>query len=70
MAYKSAASGTAATLLILVLLVIALLYPFALIWSLNLLFNLTIAYTWQTWLAALLLSGPVIRSGSSSSSKR
>lgn len=42
---------------IVVLLVIALiiLFPFAAIWALNTLFGLSIAYTFWTWLAAVVL---------------
>lgn len=32
--------------------------PLATIWSLNTLFALSIAYTWQTWLAAQILLTP------------
>ena len=31
--------------------------PLLMIWSLNTLFALGIAYTWQTWVAALLIFG-------------
>ena len=32
--------------------VLVVLYPLALIWSLDTLFTMSIPYTWQTWLAA------------------
>ena len=53
-----------------VLLVVALIVlgPLAAIWSLNTLFHTNIDYTWQTWLAALVLGGAV-RSTVYSSSK-
>ena len=35
-------------------------FPLALIWSLNTLFNLHIAYTFWTWLATICLSGPFL----------
>lgn len=43
--------------LLLALLVVAaiIIIPFAGIWALNTLFALAIAYTWKTWLAALIL---------------
>ena len=47
-------SNTAVLLLIVVLLLIAIA-PLALIWALNTLFSLSIAFTVKTWLAALLL---------------
>ena len=43
------------------------LVPLGVIWSLNLLFGLSIAYNLHTWFAALLLSGIV--SGSRASTK-
>ncbi len=36
--------------------------PLALLWSLNTLFGLGIAYTLKTWVAALLLGGTVASS--------
>lgn len=53
----------------LVLIVLAVcfvaLFPFIVIWSLNTLFNLGLLYTWQTWLASLILtsvvSGSIVR---------
>jgi hypothetical protein len=36
--------------------------PIAIIWALNTLFGLSIAYTFYTWLATLVLSGPFISS--------
>lgn len=43
------------TLVGLVLIAIFLLGPFALIWALNTLFGLAIAYSLSTWLASFLL---------------
>lgn len=43
------------------------LVPLGVIWSLNLLFGLSIPYTLQTWFAALLLSSIV--NGNRSTSK-
>jgi hypothetical protein len=43
-----------ALLILLVLLVI--FGPLSIVWALNTLFALGIAYTWKTWLAILLLS--------------
>jgi hypothetical protein len=44
---------------LLIVLVIALFvfYPIAVIWSLNLLFGLTIPYTFSTWCATTLIVG-------------
>lgn len=44
-----------ALLLIVILIVGFILGPLAVIWALNLLFGLTIAYTFYTWLAVLVL---------------
>jgi hypothetical protein len=41
------------------LIVIALLSPFITIWSLNTLFGLAIAYTFETWAAAGVLNALV-----------
>jgi hypothetical protein len=49
-----------ATFVFVVLLVLALfaLAPFAIIWALNTLFSaLVIPYTFETWLATIVLSG-------------
>ena len=45
--------------LIIAVLAVVILSPLAVVWALNTLFGLTIAYTWQTWLAVLLLAGVV-----------
>jgi len=42
--------------------------PLAVIWALNTLFGLTIAYTFKTWLAALMLAG-IVGGTSKASSK-
>lgn len=39
-----------------IVIIVALLVPFAGIWALNTLFGLGILYTFKTWLAALVLS--------------
>lgn len=43
-------------LLIVVLLLIVALAPFATIWSMNTLFSLSIEYTFWTWLATVWIS--------------
>lgn len=43
--------------------------PLAIIWSINTLFAIGIAYTFKTWLAALVL-GAVVGGGSSSSKSK
>lgn len=42
-------------LIVLALFALIVLSPFLFVWSLNTLFGLTIAYTFKTWLAALIL---------------
>lgn len=42
-------------LLIMFIIAIVVLGPIAVIWSLNLLFGLSIAYTFYTWLAVVVL---------------
>jgi hypothetical protein len=37
--------------------VLVVLSPLAVVWSLNTLFAMGIAYTWQTWLAVMVLAG-------------
>jgi hypothetical protein len=50
-------------LIIVVILCILIFFgPFATIWALNTLFSLSIAYTFKTWLAALVLGSIVSRS--------
>jgi sterol desaturase/sphingolipid hydroxylase (fatty acid hydroxylase superfamily) len=44
------------TLGVLALTVAIILWPFAVIWSINLLFSQHIPYTFATWLATLILS--------------
>lgn len=46
-------------LLILLAIVLLVIMPWAAIWALNTLFGLAIAYTFKTWLAALILMGCV-----------
>ena len=43
----------------LIIAFIVLVGPIALIWSLNTLFNLTIAYTAETWLAAFIINSMI-----------
>jgi hypothetical protein len=44
--------------IVVLLIVLAVVFvPLALIWALNTLFGLAIAFTLKTWLAALLLAG-------------
>jgi hypothetical protein len=54
-------------LLALIVVLIVGLAPLALIWALNTLFALTIAFTFKTWLAALIVGGVVGSSGARSS---
>jgi len=48
-------SGVSALIVLGVLLII--FAPFIVIWALNTLFGLGIAYTFWTWLAALIITG-------------
>lgn len=50
--------------IILLFVILLLCGPLAVIWSLNTLFGLGIAYTWSTWLAAAVLFSGVIWSRS------
>jgi hypothetical protein len=56
---RNMSKGTAATLLILMVLVIAVVSPLLAIWSINTLFGTTIAYGIGEWFAALVLIGIV-----------
>jgi hypothetical protein len=47
------------TLVIGIVMLILIFAPFALVWSLNTLFNLSIAYTFKTWLASFVLAATV-----------
>jgi hypothetical protein len=50
------AFGTAGIVLFVVgLIAFAIFFPFLVIWALNTLFSLTIAYTIETWSAVVLL---------------
>ena len=55
--------------IVLIVLAVALvaLAPLALVWALNALFGLAIAYTLKTWLAALILGGAISASARRSS---
>lgn len=64
---RTRGSSDAAALIVLILVVALILYPFALIWAINTLFGLSIAFTFQTWLASLLVLCPlVVKVGGSS----
>lgn len=47
------------TWLIIFVVLGVIFWPWAVIWAVNFLFGFTIAYTFQTWLAALVLIGVV-----------
>jgi hypothetical protein len=57
--------------LVVIAIVVALIVfgPLAIIWSVNTLFAAGIAYTFKTWLAALVLGSVVSGSGASASKK-
>lgn len=47
---------TSITLFVALVIAVAVLGPLAVIWALNTLFAVGIAYTWQAWLAVIVLS--------------
>jgi len=51
--------------LLLLIVLLAIFGPLLIIWSLNTLFALSIAYTLKTWFAAFVLGGLLSRSGAS-----
>ena len=48
-------SSWGAAIAIIIIIAFAILFPFLFIWALNILFNLSIGYTLETWSAAVLL---------------
>jgi len=52
-------SATKILVLVVLALVLIVLMPYAAIWSINTLFALTIPFTFDTWCAAVVLSGIV-----------
>ena len=44
-------------IMVVLLLAYFILFPFAVAWSLNQLFNLNIGYTFDTWVAVTILNG-------------
>ena len=52
---KNEIKVTLVTILALLLTVFVILWPFAFVWSLNVLFKLSIPFTFKTWLAAYVL---------------
>ena len=52
-------TGTKILMVVGLFLVLIVLMPYAAIWSLNTLFALTIPFTFDTWCAAVVLSGIV-----------
>jgi len=54
---KQTMNGTALVTILVIALIAILVGPFLLIWSLNTLFGLTIAYGFFEWLAALIILG-------------
>lgn len=51
--------GVTIMMLLILLAFVIVFGPLAGIWAINTLFGLTIAYTFKTWLAALILGGVV-----------
>lgn len=47
---------------IIAMLVVVILMPFAVVWALNTLFTLNIGYTFTTWLATVILLGVLVMS--------
>jgi len=56
---KSYKDTSAYLIIFLMVVCFVLLFPYAVVWSLNTLFGLMIPYTWQTWLAAFVLTSVV-----------
>lgn len=52
-------SAVAAVFIVLVVIVLFLMIPFALIWAVNTLFGTGIAYNFSTWLATIILTGAI-----------
>lgn len=50
--------------IVIAVLIAVVLWPLAIVWALNTLFGLTIAYTFWTWLAALVLVSAITSSTS------
>ena len=48
-------SSWGAAIAIIIIIAFAILFPFLFIWALNILFNLSIGYTLETWSAVVLL---------------
>lgn len=53
--FKLQTTATLVSVCMLLLLLVAILWPLGTIWALNTLFNLDIAYTFWNWLAASVL---------------
>jgi hypothetical protein len=53
--FKSQITATLVSIWALLLLVVAILWPLGVIWAMNTLFGLGIAYTFWNWLAATVL---------------
>jgi hypothetical protein len=45
--------------MVLVALGLLVAGPFLIVWAMNILFGLGIGYTWQTWVATVILLGAV-----------
>lgn len=43
------------TILVLLIIALVIIIPFGFIWSINTIFNLSLAYTLKTWLASIIL---------------
>lgn len=48
--------GLSGATLVIALILLVIFWPFAVIWAVNTLFALNIAYTFWTWLAVLVLT--------------
>lgn len=60
-------NGSVFLIIVAAIIAVAVLIPLAFMWSINTLFDLGIAYTWKTWLAALIFIVFWVGSGSSTS---
>lgn len=53
--FDNAISTAGAAAVIVTLITVAILFPLLVIWSLNILFSMTIPYTLETWSAVVIL---------------
>lgn len=62
--------GGSILVVILTMIALAIFWPFVLIWAANTLFGFGIAYTFKTWLAALILIATFGKTSASATVKK